>query len=138
MKKDRRTDIEIMKEELEEELRARVALDSKLVQDIDDALEAGDNDKVEKITNLRAHAKVRILELKELLRYAEELKRAKNTNRKIVSDMWANRLNVGGHLLIGGTGLYLGYKTDKTGALTNKSPLRFFSDMFAALSRKNV
>ena len=128
MKQREKKPIELLYEEREMELVECERKSAELYEKWRVAVDKDDKEKAEKLER----------QLNTILSRAEELKSKKLEDEKTVSDMWANRVNVGGHLLIGGTGLYLGYKADKSGALTNKSPIGFFNTIFGGLTRKNV
>ena len=138
MKQREKEPIELLYEEREMELVECERKSAELYEKWRVAVDKDDKEKAEKLERQRTVIKIRIEELNTILSRAEELKSKKLEDEKTVSDMWANRVNVGGHLLIGGTGLYLGYKADKSGALTNKSPIGFFNTIFGGLTRKNV
>jgi hypothetical protein len=135
MKKKEPTTAEVLKSNWERELAELQEIDSKLYKEYMAAEKKGDTAKADSLMKTETKVMERIQVIEATLKYAGELQTQALTDRKIASDMWVNRLNVGGHLLIGGTGLYLGYRTDKNGALTNKSPLSFFSQIFGGMIR---
>lgn len=138
MKQREKTPIEMMYEELEIELAEIERKSAELHKKWRAADEKGDAEQAEKLQRQRMNINIRAEELRTRITWADEHKSKKLADEKVVSDMWANRLNVGGHLLIGGAGLYLGYKADKNGSLTNKSPIGFFNTIFGGLTRRNV